>query len=118
MHASFDKFGIWRDQENAKIVNLNTNAAVITNSSDDGSKGASIAYSWFPNNVMEYEVFLDLNFNFRFLYKAIKKSDRYIDLPTEKYAGGDVSDRNPPAIPDLAKIVPVEAFAGNVTAIE
>lgn len=118
MHASFDKFGIWRDQENAKIVNLNTNAAVITNSSDDGSKGASIAYSWFPNNVMEYEVFLDLNFNFRFLYKAIKKSDRYIDLPTDKFVSGDVSDRTPPEIPDLAKIVPVEAFTGSVTAIE
>lgn len=118
MHASFDKFGIWRDQENAKIVNVNTNAAVITNSGNDGSKGASIAYSWFPNNVMEYEVFLDLNFNFRFLYKAVKKSDRYIDLPTDKFVSDDVSDRTPPEIPDLAKIVPVEAFTGSVTAIE
>lgn len=118
MHASFDKFGIWRDQENAKIVNVNTNAAVITNSGNDGSKGASIAYSWFPNNVMEYEVFLDLSYNFRFLYKAVKKSDRYIDLPTDKFAKDDVSDRTPPEIPDLAKIVPVEAFTGSVTAIE
>lgn len=118
MHASFDKFGIWREQENAKIVNVNTNAAVITNSGNDGSKGASIAYSWFPNNVMEYEVFLDLNFNFRFLYKAVKKSDRYIDLPTDKFVSDDVSDRTPPEIPDLAKIVPVEAFTGSVTAIE
>lgn len=118
MHASFDKFGIWREQENAKIVNVNTNAAVITNSGNDGSKGASIAYSWFPNNVMEYEVFLDLNLNFRFLYKAVKKSDRYIDLPTDKFVSDDVSDRTPPEIPDLAKIVPVEAFTGSVTAIE
>ena len=106
------------DQENAKIVNVNTNAAVITNSGNDGSKGASIAYSWFPNNVMEYEVFLDLSYNFRFLYKAVKKSDRYIDLPTDKFAKDDVSDRTPPEIPDLAKIVPVEAFTGSVTAIE
>lgn len=118
MHASFDKFGIWRDQENAKIVKVNTNAAVITNSGNDGSKGASIAYSWFPNNVMEYEVFLDLSYNFRFLYKSVKKSDRYIDLPTDKFVNGDVSDRTSPEIPDLAKIVPVEAFTGSVTAIE
>ena len=67
---------------------------------------------------MQFEVFLDLNFEYRFMYKAKKVSDRYIELPTDKFVDGDVSDRTPPEIPDLAKIVPVETFTGDVTPIE
>ena len=67
---------------------------------------------------MQFEVFLDLNFEYRFMYKAKKVSDRYIDLPADKFVGGDVSDRTPPTVPELAVIVPVEVFTGTVTAIE
>ena len=70
------------------------------------------------DNIMQFEVFLDLNFEYRFMYKAKKVSDRYIDLPADKFVGGDVSDRTPPEVPELAVIVPVEAFTGTVTAIE
>lgn len=117
MHASFDKFGIWRDQENAKIVNVNTNAAVITNSGNDGSKDAAIAYTWLNDNVMQYEVFFKLNFDYRFMYRAKKVSDRYIDLPTDKFVSGDVSDRTPPEKPSQAEIKPITEVTGSASNI-
>ena len=56
--------------------------------------------------------------NYKFMYRATKVSDRYIDLPTDRYSSGDISGRNPPARPELAQVVPVTSFTGTVTPIE
>ena len=119
IHATVNPSAIAQNETNNGNIILNpTNATVITNKSNDGSKDAAIAYTWLNDNVMQYEVFFKLNFDYRFMYRAVKVSDRYLDLPTDKFVSGDVSDRNPPEVPDLAKIVPVEVFTGSVTAIE
>lgn len=119
IHATVNPSAIAQNETNNGNIIINpTNATIITNSSDDGSKDAAIAYTWLNDNVMQYEVFFKLNFDYRFMYRAVKVSDRYLDLPTDKFVSGDVSDRNPPEVPDLAKIVPVEVFTGSVTAIE
>lgn len=119
IHATVNPSAIAQNETNNGNIIINpTNATIITNSSNDGSKDAAIAYTWLNDNVMQYEVFFKLNFDYRFMYRAVKVSDRYLDLPTDKFVSGDVSDRNPPEVPDLAKIVPVEVFTGSVTAIE
>lgn len=119
MHGTFGTSEILQNTANSGVVvNTSLDALVQTNKSNEGSKPAMIAYTQMLDNVMQFEVFLDLNFEYRFMYKAKKVSDRYIDLPTDKFVEGDVSDRTPPEVPDLAKIVPVDTFTGNVTAIE
>lgn len=117
MHTSFDPLTISQvTSHSGKIVDKTLKAKIISNKGDEGYKGAFLAYNQLPDNIMQFE--MQYLSDYKFMYRAKKVSDRYIDLPTDKYAGGDVSGRNPPVIPDLAKIVPVEAFTGTVTAIE
>lgn len=119
MHGSFNPLTIYQNQAHSgNIVNNSLKATIKTYKSNEGSKDAAIAYTWQNDNIMQYEVFFNLNFEYRFMYRAKKVSDRYIDLPTDKFVNGDVSDRTPPEVPDLAQIVPVEDFKGLVTAIE
>lgn len=119
IHSTFGSSELLQNSShNGVLVNTSLDALVQTYKSNEGSKPAMIAYTQMQDNIMQFEVFLDLNFEYRFMYKAKKVSDRYIDLPADKFVGGDVSDRTPPEVPELAVIVPVEAFTGTVTAIE
>lgn len=119
IHSTFGSSELLQNSShNGVLVNTSLDALVQTYKSNEGSKPAMIAYTQMQDNIMQFEVFLDLNFEYRFMYKAKKVSDRYIDLPADKFVGGDVSDRTPPTVPELAVIVPVEAFTGTVTAIE
>ncbi|MDY5050777.1 MAG: hypothetical protein SPF17_05075, partial [Candidatus Mucispirillum faecigallinarum] len=117
IHATFDPLTLSQNtSSNGKIVDKTLKAKIISNSGDEGSIGAYLAYTQLADNVMQFE--MQFWSTYQFMYRAKKISDRYIDLPTEKYAGGDVSGRTPPTVPELAVIVPVEAFTGAVTAIE
>lgn len=117
MHTSFDPLNISQAAAHSgKIVDKTLKAKIISNSGDEGSQGAYLAYNQLPDNVMQFE--MQYLSDYKFMYRAVKVSDRYVDLPTAKYVDGDVSGRTPPAMPDLAKIVPVEDFTGAVSAIE
>lgn len=119
IHSTFGSSELLQNSShNGVLVNTSLDALVQTYKSNEGSKPAMIAYTQMQDNIMQFEVFLDLNFEYRFMYKAKKVSDRYIDLPADKFVGGDVSDRTPPEVPDLAEVVPVETFTGDVTPIE
>lgn len=117
IHATFDPLTLSQSTaSDGKIVSQNLNARIITNSEDKGSKGAYLAYTQLNNNQMQFEMqFLS---NYKFMYRATKVSDRYVDLPTDRYSSGDISGRNPPARPELAQVVAVESFTGTVTPIE
>ena len=54
---------------------------------------------------------------FQFMYRAVKVSDRYIDLPTAKYVDGDVSGRTPPEKPSQAEIKPITEVTGSASDI-
>lgn len=117
IHATFDPLTLSQSTaSDGKIVSQNLNARIITNSEDEGSQGAYLAYTQLNNNQMQFEMqFLT---DYKFMYRATKVSDRYVDLPTDKYASGDISGRNPPTMPELAQVVPVTSFTGTVTPIE
>ncbi len=120
IHSTFDPSAILQNVSHTGIItNTSLNASVETYKSSEGSKGASISYTQMQDNMMQFEVFLNLSsYEYRFMYRAVKVSDRYIDLPTDKFVSGDVSDRIPPEVPELALISPVEDFTGTVTPIE
>ena len=55
--------------------------------------------------------------DYKFMYRAVKVSDRYIDLPTAKYVDGDVSDRMPPEKPSQVEIKPITEVTGSASDI-
>lgn len=117
IHATFDPLTLSQNtSSNGKIVDKTLKAKIISNSGDEGSIGAYLAYTQLADNVMQFE--MQFWSTYQFMYRAKKISDRYIDLPTDKYASGDISGRNPPAMPELAQVVPVTSFTGTVTPIE
>ena len=117
MHTTFDPLTISQvTAHSGKIVDKNLQASIISNSGSEGSNAAYLAYTQLADNVMQFEMaYLT---DYKFMYRAKKVSDRYIDLPTNKFVDGDISGRNPPARPELAEVVPVETFTGDVTPIE
>lgn len=124
IHAKFDSVNLNQNisLNNNKIIDdsKSLKASILSN---DGktypSETATIAYTILQDNQMQFEMkFHDEWPTYEMMYRAVKVSDRYLDLPTDKFVSGDVSDRNPPEKPDLAEIVPVEVFTGSVTAIE
>lgn len=117
IHGTFDSLAISQTQPHSgQIVDKSLFVKLVSNSGDEGSQGAYLAYTFLQDNVMQFET--QFWSTYQFMYKAKKVSDRYLDLPVDKYAGDDVSDRNPPEVPDLAKVVPVEDFTGSITPIE
>lgn len=117
IHGTFTPVTLTQNQvSNGKSVNTNLSVNLVTNSGNDGSYGAYIAYTDLKNNLMQFEV--QFKSDYKFMYRAEKVSDRYIDLPTDKYVSGDVSDRNPPVVPDLAVVQAIEALTGPLTDIE
>lgn len=123
IHAAFNAIQIDQSIPNGTKFVDNTKTLTTSILSNDGktypSETVSLAYNMLSDNYMQFEMDFHKDWpDYEFMYKAKKVSDRYIDLPTEKYVAGDVSDRTPPTVPELAVIVPVEAFTGTVTAIE
>ena len=117
IHATFDPLTLTQNtSSNGKIVNKELNVKVISDNGDEGSNGAYLAYTQLTDNVMQFE--MQFMSDYKFMYRAKKVSDRYIDLPTAKFVDGDISGRTPPAKPELAEVVPVETFTGDVTPIE
>lgn len=124
IHAGFNSVNLNQSTSlnNDKIID-NSKSLKASILSSDGktypSETATIAYTILQDNQMQFEMKFHSEWpSYEMMYKAKKVSDRYLDLPTDKFVNGDVTDRTPPEIPDLAKIVPVEAFTGSVTAIE
>lgn len=117
IHGTFTPVTFAQNKINeGKVIDKKINVNLVSNSGNEGPKGASIAYTDLANNIMQLE--MQFWSTYQFMYKAEKVSDRYIDLPTDKYVSGDVSDRTPPAVPDLAVIKAIEALTGPVSDIE
>lgn len=117
IHGTFTPINLIQNGvSEGKAVNKNLSVNLVSNKGNEGSYGAYIAYTDLKNNLMQFEV--QFKSDYKFMYKAEKVSDRYIDLPTEKYVSDDVSDRTPPAVPDLAVIKAVETLTGPVSDIE
>ncbi len=116
IHAAFDATTISQSSAVSKlIVNKNLKAQITSNSGDEGYNGAYIAYNKLDGNTMEFEV--QFMTDYKFMYRAVKVSDRYIDLPTAKYVDGDVSGRTPPEKPSQAEIKPITEVTGSASNI-
>lgn len=116
MHTTFDPIPVSQSTiGSGKIVNKSLNASIISNSGSEGSKGAYIAYTQLDRNNMQFEMqFLS---SYQFMYRAVKVSDRYIDLPTAKYVDGDISGRTPPERPAQAYVEPLRDVVAGATDI-
>lgn len=116
IHAAFDATTISQSSAVSKlIVNKNLKAQITSNSGNEGYNGAYIAYNKLDGNTMEFEV--QFMTDYKFMYRAVKVSDRYIDLPTAKYVDGDVSDRMPPEKPSQVEIKPITEVTGSASNI-
>lgn len=116
IHAAFDATTISQSSAVSKlIVNKNLKAQITSNSGDEGYNGAYIAYNKLDGNTMEFEV--QFMTDYKFMYRAVKVSDRYIDLPTAKYVDGDVSGRMPPEKPSQVEIKPITEVTGSASDI-
>lgn len=117
IHVTFDPLTLAQNtSSNGNIVSKDLSAKIISNSGDKGSQQAFLSYRQLLDNTMQFE--MQFMSRYQFMYRAKKVSDRYVDLPTEKYASDDISGRAAPIVPDLAKVVPVEDFTGSITPIE
>lgn len=116
IHAAFDATTISQSSAVSKlIVNKNLKAQITSNSGNEGYNGAYIAYNKLDGNTMEFEV--QFMTDYKFMYRAVKVSDRYIDLPTAKYVDGDVSGRMPPVKPSQVEIKPITEVTGSASDI-
>ena len=116
IHAAFDATTISQSSAVSKlIVNKNLKAQITSNSGNEGYNGAYIAYNKLDGNTMEFEV--QFMTDYKFMYRAVKVSDRYVDLPTAKYVDGDVSGRTPPEKPSQAEIKPITEVTGSASDI-
>lgn len=116
IHAAFDATTISQSSAVSKlIVNKNLKAQITSNSGNEGYNGAYIAYNKLDGNTMEFEV--QFMTDYKFMYRAVKVSDRYIDLPTAKYVDGDVSGRMPPEKPSQVEIKPITEVTGSASNI-
>ena len=116
IHAAFDATTISQSSAVSKlIVNKNLKAQITSNSGNEGYNEAYIAYNKLDGNTMEFEV--QFMTDYKFMYRAVKVSDRYIDLPTAKYVDGDVSGRTPPVKPSQVEIKPITEVTGSASDI-
>ena len=122
LHGTFDPLTLVQNKaSNTKMSNDNLHAKIVDNNGHIADKNTKFVYTILSDNTIQLEMQYGIDRDYQqyeFMYRAKKVSDRYIELPTSKYVDGDISGRLPPEVPDLAKIVPVEAFTGSVTAIE
>lgn len=117
IHATYSPISIRQDTgHSGNIVSKSVTAGIVSNSRNEGSKGAYIAYTPREGNVMQFET--QFMGTYQFMYRARKVSDRYIDLPTTKYVDGDVSGRTAPTVPAQAEVLDIQLQpSSNVTNI-
>lgn len=118
IHSRFDGLNIAQNKSynnGFSLIDKQLKASINSNSGNEGYQGAYLAYRLLNGNNMQFEMqFLS---DYKFMYRAVKVSDRYIDLPTAKYVDGDVSDRMPPEKPSQVEIKPITEVTGSASNI-
>lgn len=118
IHSRFDGLNMAQNKSynnGFSLINKQLKASINSNNGNEGYKGAYLAYRLLNGNNMQFEMqFLS---NYKFMYRAVKVSDRYIDLPTAKYVNGDVSGRMPPEKPSQVEIKPIAEVTGSASNI-
>ena len=118
IHSRFDGLNIAQNKSynnGFSLIDKQLKASINSNSGNEGYQGAYLAYRLLNGNNMQFEMqFLS---DYKFMYRAVKVSDRYIDLPTAKYADGDVSGRMPPEKPSQVEIKPITEVTGSASDI-
>ena len=118
IHSRFDGLNIAQNKSynnGFSLIDKQLKASINSNSGNEGYQGAYLAYRLLNGNNMQFEMqFLS---DYKFMYRARKVSDRYIDLPTAKYVDGDVSDRMPPEKPSQVEIKPITEVTGSASNI-
>ena len=118
IHSRFDGLNIAQNKSynnGFSLIDKQLKASINSNSGNEGYQGAYLAYRLLNSNNMQFEMqFLS---DYKFMYRAVKVSDRYIDLPTAKYVDGDVSDRMPPEKPSQVEIKPIAEVTGSASNI-
>lgn len=118
IHSRFDGLNIAQNKSynnGFSLIDKQLKASINSNSGNEGYQGAYLAYRLLNGNNMQFEMqFLS---DYKFMYRAVKVSDRYIDLPTAKYVDGDVSDRMPPVKPSQVEIKPITEVTGSASDI-
>lgn len=117
IHGKFDALNMLQNKSynNFSLIDKNLNVNLTTGSGSEGSKSAFLAYRLLNDNNMQFEMqFLT---TYQFMYRAVKVSDRYIDLPTAKYVDGDVTGRTPPEKPSQVEIKPIAEVTGSASNI-
>lgn len=118
IHSRFDGLNIAQNKSynnGFSLIDKQLKASINSNSGNEGYQGAYLAYRLLNGNNMQFEMqFLS---DYKFMYRAVKVSDRYIDLPTAKYVDGDVSGRMPPEKPSQVEIKPITEVTGSASDI-
>ena len=118
IHSRFDGLNIAQNKSynnGFSLIDKQLKASINSNSGNEGYQGAYLAYRLLNGNNMQFEMqFLS---DYKFMYRAVKVSDRYIDLPTAKYVDGDVSGRMPPVKPSQVEIKPITEVTGSASNI-
>lgn len=118
IHSRFDGLNIAQNKSynnGFSLIDKQLKASINSNSGNEGYQGAYLAYRLLNGNNMQFEMqFLS---DYKFMYRAVKVSDRYVDLPTAKYVDGDVSDRMPPEKPSQVEIKPITEVTGSASDI-
>lgn len=118
IHSRFDGLNIAQNKSynnGFSLIDKQLKASINSNSGNEGYQGAYLAYRLLNGNNMQFEMqFLS---DYKFMYRAVKVSDRYVDLPTAKYIDGDVSDRMPPEKPSQVEIKPITEVTGSASDI-
>lgn len=118
VHGKFDGLNIAQNKSYTNgfvLANKDLKVNLNSNSGNEGPLGAYLAYRLLNDNNMQFE--MQFKSKFQFMYRAVKVSDRYIDLPTAKYVDGDISGRTPPEKPSQAEIKPITEVTGSASDI-
>lgn len=144
MHVGFGSLPLTQMNNNKLISNDKSLKSSISSkysiyNKSNQSETTTLAYTFLPNNTMQFEMkfhdndwYVDKDKEmYEMMYRAVKVSDRYIELTEDKFASFDRNQsipadtviavppyENKNAVPDLAQIVPLEDFTGTVTPIE
>lgn len=122
LHSKYSSINIPQNMAaQAKIVD-NTQTLTANILSNDGktypAERSSVAYTILNNNEIQFETRFHSDWpDYEIMYKIKKVSNRYIDLPTAKFAGGTVSDREMPEKPSQVEIKPITEVTGSASDI-
>lgn len=121
LHSKYSSINIPQNTAGqAKIVD-NTQTLTANILSNDGktypAERSSVAYTILNNNEIQFETRFHSEWpDYEIMYKIKKVSNRYIDLPTAKFAD-TVSDREMPEKPSQVEIKPITEVTGSASNI-